>query len=323
MPEGDTIWRAARTLGNALAGQLITSSDFRVPAHATADLRGWRVDSVVSIGKHLMLRCSPPDHGDAAGSSAAGIRPAPARGLTVHSHLGMDGRWQVFPAARTPRLSHRTRVVLRTTETVAIGQALPVLELIRTANENQAVGHLGPDILGPDWDEQAAVANLLRAPTASVGDALLDQRHLAGIGNVYRNEVLFIERVHPLTPVADVVDLLAVVRTAATLLLRNRERAVRNTTGLTGRGQDLFVYGRAGLPCRRCRSTISRADSTGQTSAGTTRPPRFTAEPAGVEGFRQPRSGPHVRESAHTPARAADERIVFWCPTCQPLAHKP
>jgi endonuclease-8 len=122
------------------------------------------------------------------------------------------------------------------------------------------VGHLGPDLLGPDWDAAEAVRRLRQDPTQEIGLALVDQRNLAGIGNMYKSEALFIERVNPWTPVGHVIDLNRLVGTASRLLRMNRSHPEQSTTGLLGRGQEHWVYERANQPCRRCRTPISRAD---------------------------------------------------------------
>jgi endonuclease-8 len=122
------------------------------------------------------------------------------------------------------------------------------------------VGHLGPDLLGPDWDAAEAVRRLRQDPTQEIGLALVDQRNLAGIGNMYKSEALFIERINPWTPVGHVIDLNRLVATASRLLRMNRSHPEQSTTGLPGRGQEHWVYERANQPCRRCRTPISRAD---------------------------------------------------------------
>jgi endonuclease VIII len=140
----------------------------------------------------------------------------------------------------------------------AVGFAV-TLDLVRTAKEDDLVGHLGPDLLGPDWDAHLALQRLRADPDVTIGDALLEQRNLAGVGNVYKAELCFIARVDPLTPVGAVPDLPAMVAKAKDLLEVNRLRHTRITTGDSRRGYRLWVYGRRG-PCLRCGSTIARAD---------------------------------------------------------------
>ncbi|MEU6538681.1 DNA-formamidopyrimidine glycosylase family protein [Streptomyces sp. NPDC047000] len=259
MPEGDSVWQAARRLDDALAGSVLTRSDLRVPRFATADLTGRTVLEVVPRGKHLLTRVEG--------------------GLTLHSHLRMDGAWKVYAAGQrwTGGPAHQIRAILGTADRTAVGYRLPVLELMRTAEENRAVGHLGPDLLGPGWDADRALANVLGAPERRLGEALLDQRNLAGIGNVYKSELCFLLGATPWLPVgalpAERAEKLPDL--ARRLLEANRDRPVRNTTGR--RGPDLFVYGRAGLPCLRCGTPVRVAEQ--------------------GDGSR--------------------ERPTYWCPVCQ------
>lgn len=255
MPEGDTVWNTARVLDRALAGSVIRRSDFRVPSLATVDLAKWRVRGCVSRGKHLLLRLAGPGDG---------------RLMTLHSHLRMDGAWRVYGQGEPwrGRPAHEIRVILRTLTTVAVGYHLHDLALVPTDQEETLVGHLGPDLLGsPDevggWDPEEAVRRLRARPERAIADALLDQRNLAGLGNLYKAEVLFLRGIHPLTPVGEVADLEAVVDLAHRLLMANRGRWTQATTGSVRRGEESYVYGRAGAPCRRCGTLIER-DSVGE-----------------------------------------------------------
>jgi endonuclease-8 len=239
VPEGDNVWRTARMLHAALAGRELTRSDIRVPRFATADLAGQVVENVVSRGKHLLIR---------------------AGGWTIHSHLMMDGIWHVYPqGARWRRPAFTARCVLETTESVAVGFDLGLLQVIPTAGESEAIGHLGPDLLGPDWDAERALRRVAADPDRPVGLALLDQRNLAGIGNIYRCELCFLAGVHPRTAVRGVPDLRRLVELAWKVLNANRERGRRVTTG-NRRGEALWVYGRAGRPCLRCGTAIAQED---------------------------------------------------------------
>ncbi len=234
MPEGDSVWQTARRLA-PISGQVLTASDFRVPSLATVDLSGRRVVETVSRGKHLLTRVE----GDA----------------TVHSHLRMEGRWDVHVAgSRWRRPAHEARVVLRTSTHEAVGFSV-IVDLVRTSEEEQVVGHLGPDLLGPDWDAAEAVRRLQQAGDCPIGQALLDQRNLAGLGNVYRAELCFIAGVDPHTPVAEVPDLARMVGRAHALLVANRDRPDRITTGDRRTGRRLWVYRRRG-PCLRCDTPI-------------------------------------------------------------------
>lgn len=244
MPEGDTVFRTARALHRAFAGRRFTASDLRVPSLATVDLTGWAVTESVSRGKHLLLRMRPPDEG---------------RPMTLHSHLGMDGSWRVYAIGERwrARSGHLIRAVLRTADAVAVGYQLHDLALVPTADEKNLIGHLGPDLLAPDWDPAEAVRRLSRRPATTIGEALRDQRNLAGIGNVYCSELLFLRGIWPWTPVHQVADLPALVSLAHRVLDGNRSRPTRSTTGSLRRGEATYVYGRAGAPCRRCGTPIA------------------------------------------------------------------
>jgi endonuclease-8 len=237
VPEGDTVWRTARRLQAALAGRELLRSDFRVPRYATLDLSGRTVDEAVSRGKHLLIRA-----GD----------------LTIHSHLKMEGSWQVYrPGERWRKPAFQARVVLENAAATAVGFQLGLLDVVPRAREDEVVGHLGPDLLGPDWDEDEALRRLRLDPGRPVGLALLDQRNLAGIGNIYRCEVCFLAGVHPLAPVGEVADLPRLVGLSKRLLEANKDRGARSTTGgPAARGGGYWVYGRARQPCRRCGGPV-------------------------------------------------------------------
>ncbi|WP_406269793.1 DNA glycosylase [Actinacidiphila glaucinigra] len=242
MPEGDTIWLAAHRLHWALAGHVLLRADLRVPRLATTDLSGRHVEEVVARGKHLLMRVEG--------------------GLTLHSHLRMDGSWQLYAPGERWRggPDHQVRAVLAHAEQVAVGYRLPVLELLRTAEEDRAVGHLGPDLLGPDWDPQEAVRRLTADPARPVGDALLDQRNLAGIGNVYKCELCFLRGVTPWMPVGEVPEPERIVALARKLLQANKTRHGHITTGDTRRGRTHWVYGRGRHDCLRCGTAVRAAE---------------------------------------------------------------
>jgi len=244
MPEGDTVWNTARVL-DRLVGKELTGAEFRVPRLAGADLLGWNVVGSASRGKHLLLRFTDPA----------------ATAWTLHSHLRMDGTWRVFgPRERwSGRPAHLIRVVLRTADVVAVGYHLHELDLVRTPHEDRLVGHLGPDLLGTDWDAAEAVRRLSARPDRAIADALLDQRNLAGIGNLYKSETLFLRGLNPWTTVEKVPDLPALVALSQRLLAANKGRWNQATTGSLRRGEQHWVFERAGSPCRRCRTTIKRA----------------------------------------------------------------
>ncbi|WP_326770212.1 DNA glycosylase [Streptomyces sp. NBC_01591] len=240
--------QTAKRLHTALAGQVLIRSDLRVPRFATADLTGRTILDVTSRGKHLLTRIEG--------------------GLTLHSHLRMDGAWRVYATGERWRggPAHQIRAVLANAEHTAVGYRLPVLELLRTRDEESAVGHLGPDLLGPDWDPDTALRNLLSTPDRSLGEALLDQRNLAGIGNIYKAELCFMARATPWLAIGELTAPTAarLITTAKQLLEANRDRPMRTTTGTAPRGHGpkdrLWVYGRANRPCLRCGTTIRTAD---------------------------------------------------------------
>lgn len=241
MPEGDTAWRTAHHLHEALAGSILTATDFRVPRYATVDLSGHTVTEVVSRGKHLLLR---------------------TESHSVHSHLKMEGSWHLYrpTTRRFRRPMHTARAILRTDEWVAIGFSLGVLEVLALSDEDRVVGHLGPDVLDPAFDHGLAVANLRSEPDLPVFVALHDQRNLSGFGNEYVNELLFLAGVDPRTPVAAVPDLDAVVDRGRRLIAANRDRVERSFTGSL-RAQELhWVFSRDGRPCRRCGTTVLRTE---------------------------------------------------------------
>ena len=258
MPEGDTVWLTAHRLDQALRARIVTRSDLRVPALALADLRGRVVTQVLARGKHILARFDD--------------------GRTLHSHLRMDGSWRISPAVRRNRIGFDVRALVGNDEWLATGHRVHDLALAPTTDEARWVGHLGPDLLGPDWDAGRATERLAREGGRPVVEALLDQRNLAGVGNMYAAELLFLAGVDPITGVGQVADLAALAPIAFRLLRANRDHPEQSTTGSTARGEQHWVYLRTGQPCRRCRTPI-RSREFGD-------PPR--------------------------------QRVTYWCPTCQP-----
>jgi endonuclease-8 len=254
----------AKQLHRALAGKLLTGSDFRVPRLATVDLTGYTVLESTCRGKHLLLRV----HRDESR-------------LTVHSHLRMDGAWRTYRPGQpwTAGHQHTIRIVLRAADTVAVGFHLHDISLVPTEQESTVVGHLGPDLLGGDWNLDEAVRRVQDQPDRPIAEAITDQRNLAGIGNIYKSEVLYLRGVNPWSTVADVRDVPAMIKLAHRLLNANRDRVNRTTTGSTRRGETSHVYDRRGRPCRRCGTPIRLAEQ--------------------------------------------DDRLTYWCPTCQPGAGPP
>ncbi len=263
MPEGDSVWRVARRLDDRLAGRTVVRSDLRVPAHARADLTGRQVLGTDTHGKHLLTRLSD--------------------GLTLHTHLRMDGSWSVLrPGSRLPRhVLPDVRVVLGMDDGQhAFAVSMPVVELVATADEASVVGHLGPDPLRADWDRDEAVRRMAADPARPLIAALLDQRLVAGLGNLWVNETCFLRGYWPWTPVGS-VDLPRTLDLAARMIRFSVDHpeAPMVTTGSARRGESHWVAGRAGEPCRRCATTV-----------------RVRAEVAGDPG----------------------QRRTWWCPRCQP-----
>jgi endonuclease-8 len=240
MPEGDTVFHTAANLREALVGKTLTRCDVRVPRYATVDLTGHTVDEVLSRGKHLFIRVGP---------------------ASIHSHLKMDGAWRVAPKGKPIRSAYKIRIVLEAGDIQAVGIDLGILEVLEREHDEDAVAHLGPDLLGDDWDPKVAAANLSKDPDRPIAQALLDQRNLAGVGNVYANELCFVFGRLPTSPVSSLTDPLRVANRARDMLWANRSRWNRTTTGNRRAGQDLWVYGRAGEACRRCGTPIRRAES--------------------------------------------------------------
>lgn len=239
MPEGDTVYRSAKNLDAVLAGSVLVRCDIRVPKFATVDLTGETVHDVTSRGKHLLMHVGE---------------------FTLHSHLKMEGSWHLYPpGARWRRPAWQARAILATAEYTAVGFELGLFEVVRREEEDDIVGYLGPDLLGSDWDAESALANLRADPDREIGLALLDQRNLAGLGNVYRCELCFLRGVLPTRPVGEVVDLERMVTLAKRLIEANKDRPERTTTG-TLRGETDWVYGRAGKPCLRCGTRIEKGE---------------------------------------------------------------
>jgi endonuclease VIII len=274
MPEGDTIFRTARTLHRALAGHAVTRFE-SVYAQLTrvehdTPIVGRRVEAVESLGKHVLMRFS----GD----------------LVLRTHMRMSGSWHVYrPNERWQRPVRDMRILVATDSFVVVGFNIPVAEFetSHTLRRNEALGSLGPDLLSSTFDEAEAVRRLRRWPNEAIGPVLLNQHVLAGIGNVFKSETLFLCQVSPFTPVSELADeqLHVLLTTARRLLAANILPA--SSEGIvtyfslqrTARGAEhrdrLWVYGRGNRPCRRCGTPIA------------------------------------VRK------QGLDARITYWCPQCQ------
>lgn len=270
MPEGDTIFRAAATLHRVLAGRVVTRFASAFPSlNRVADdhpIAGRRVESVAARGKHLLMTFS----GD----------------LILHTHLRMNGSWHVYPAgARWRRPARDMRVLVATAEAEAVGFNIPVAEFLTPATlaRHRTLTALGPDLLDARFDRAAVLARLHARPAEAIADLLLDQRVVAGIGNVFKSEILFLAGVFPFAPAGTLADatLETIVGVALTLLRANvadRPTAPtrgRRTTGRLHPAEGLWVYGRGGRPCRRCGTLIAAAKT------------------------------------------GVDARLTYWCPSCQ------
>ncbi len=275
MPEGDTIFRAARTLNRALAGQIVTRFETVLPhlqrVHDDAPLTGRTIVDVSASGKWMTMCFS----GD----------------LILLTHMLMSGSWHIYRPGEKWQRSHRDmRIVIGTATFEAVAFRVPVAEFHTAASlaRHPVFSRLGPDVLGTEFDEQKAISNLRARPEAEIGEALLNQQLMAGIGNVYKSEVCFACRVNPFRTVASLTEeeLKCLVATARKFLSANvtdtssaaivTYTGLRRTTRRSNPGERLWVYGRRGQPCRRCGTAIESR-----------------------------KQGPSAR-------------ITFWCPKCQP-----
>ena len=271
MPEGDTLFRIAAALRPSLAGRRIVAAAARQPGPRAELLVGATVEAVDARGKHLLIRFD--------------------NGLVLRTHLGMHGSWHRYARGeRWQRPPARARIVLETEAAVAVCFDAPTVELFdaRAESIHPKLSALGPDLLSADFDDDALaeIVRRLRAPereSLTVAEALLDQRAMAGVGNIYKSETLFVEHVNPFVRLPDVTDeiLRRLVLTARELLRANTSTGAgpRTTTPAAvarrSPADRLWVYDRAGRPCRRCGTVVER------------------------------RSGGEF------------ERTTYWCPTCQ------
>ena len=268
MPEGDSVHRLAARLRRAADGRLVEEGELRSGDAAGTALAGLRILRHETHGKHLLTRLD--------------------QGWTLHTHLRMQGSWTVTAPGRAipRRVQPDVRVRLRLDDgTTLWGLELPVVELLRDRDVAAAIGHLGPDPLRDDWDAREAVARLSRDPDRPVVAALLDQRNLAGLGNLWVNEVCFLRGLWPWRPIGS-LDVRALVATSARALRASVTipGMFQTTTGDTRPGERHWVVGRAGRPCLRCGTTVLvRAE---------------------------------VRDDP-------ERRRTWWCPHCQPEASRP
>jgi endonuclease-8 len=271
MPEGDTIARAASAMHRALAGRVVTAFTTGLAPLARVDddtpIAGRTIEACRAVGKHLLIAFSG--------------------GLHLRTHMRMHGSWHLYrPGERWRRSPRAARIQIDTDAWVAVAFDVPVAEFVREADlqRHRPLAMLGPDLTVPAFDRDEAVARVLASGERAIGEALLDQRVVAGIGNVLRSETLFLAGVHPETPARGLgreqIDRL--LTTAAGLLQRNArpDLPTRNTTGSRAPGRALWVYSRTGEPCRRCGTAIRSA------------------------------------------ARGLEARRVYWCPECQALTSR-
>jgi len=254
VPEGDTIFKTARTLNRALAGRIVTSFESVFPAltrvHDDHPITGRTVESVASRGKHLLMRFS----GD----------------LTLHTHMRMSGTWHLYrPGERWQQSARNMRIVVATDAFVAVAFRVPVAELLtaRDLARHHVLRELGPDLVDHAFDRAEVVRRIRSHGRDAIGDVLLNQRVVSGAGNVLKSEILFLSGINPFVPAADVPDpaIDRMLESARKLLAMNvvepgqsLNRATgRHTTGSLDQDAKLWVYGRGGKPCRRCGAPIA------------------------------------------------------------------
>ena len=263
MPEGDILRRTARTMGTAFTGATLVRADLRWPSTAGVDLTGRTVTGVHSYGKHLLIRFDDD--------------------RTLHTHLRMDGSWRLARTGEAGAAGRGAfvRAVLGTVRWTAIGNRLGMLDVVATRDEHTLLGHLGPDILAADFPTERLGETLRRwtaRGAAPVGEVLIDQTVVAGIGTLYMAESLFTRGIWPWTPANQIIDPATLLMTACTLMQRSVADDLPMSSRPGGRGQTAWVHSRSGRPCSRCGTTIQVAP--------VRRPPM--------------------------------ERPAFFCPRCQP-----
>lgn len=241
MPEGDTLHRTAATLSKALGGQALVSVRSSVPAVDGAGLVGHKVESVTALGKNLVIRFDD--------------------GRMLHTHLRMNGSWHLYrPRERWRRPSHEARVVLDVGDIVAVCFSAPTVRIVRAPEPRQDIrlAELGPDLVADSFDASEALRRLKELGGVALGEAIVDQRAIAGIGNIYKSESLFLCRVDPFAPVSSYDDatLAAVIAQARTLMRANVVTTGRPRMTRRADGGRYWVYRRAGKPCFRCRAAI-------------------------------------------------------------------
>ena len=282
MPEGDSVYQLSKRL-QFMTGREVTASSLRVPRFATVDFTGMTVERVWPYGKHLFMQFG------AAGHDAQ----------ILHTHLKMEGTWAFHRAGqRWRKPGHAARVVLSLADAPApdielVGFWLGLVRVFPAREYGEQMGYLGPDLLAEHFDAAEAVRRIEARPDMEIGRALLDQRNLAGIGNVYRVETLFMTRTNPWARVDSLPEgkLREIVTLAHKLLHLNKDRSMRSTVGQAPQGRPLFwAYGKDGQPCRRCGTQLKRGEIDDAL---------LTVDPA--------------------PSRTAVQHLrkIVWCPRCQ------
>jgi endonuclease-8 len=275
VPEGDTIFRAARTLHRYMAGDVVTRFESMYPAlNRIAEdqpIVGRTIESVSARGKHLLFTFSG--------------------GLTLRTHLRMNGSWHIYPAgAPWRRPAREMRVLVCTAKACAVGFNIPVAELLTAADlqRHAQLQALGPDLLGEAFDHEEAVRRMRARAADPIAEVLLNQRVMAGIGNVFKSEVLFLAGVHPFAPTASLTDAelrqivdIAREQLAVNVMAQSQTLSLatgRRTTRSLNPKENLWVYSRGGRPCRRC-STPIQSKKTGPDARGTYWCPSCQARP--------------------------------------------
>ena len=241
MPEGDTLHRTAHTLGRVLGGQRLVRVRSSVAAIAEAELAGHVVEAVSARGKNLLVRFDD--------------------GRVLHTHLKMRGSWHVYrPGERFQRPEHQARVILEVSDALAVCFAAPTVRLLlpHAALDDPYLNGLGPDLIPEEFDLEQALSGLQALADCSLGEALMTQTAVAGIGNIYKSETLFVCRLNPFRAISELSreELAGVIQTARALLRKNAQPGAPQRTTTDGANGRYWVYKRSGKPCRVCHSTV-------------------------------------------------------------------
>ena len=252
MPEGDTLHRVAHQITVQVCGKRVEAARARSELKYAQELAGCRLDRAEARGKHLLLDFDNK--------------------LGVHSHLGMTGSWHIYPhGERWRKPASRAALALRfdTHDLVCFSPKLLELNSSARIRRHPLLAGLGPDLLADRFDEAEALRRLRRSRELSVGEALMSQQLVAGIGNVYKSEILFMNRINPFVAIAvlDEAGLRACLNSARRYLRRNLEGRRRKFRGST-HGERLWVYRRSGLPCLEC-GTVVRMRRQGEAARST------------------------------------------------------